>query len=111
MKYFSSQQFNRLFVDSVVPQNTAITALEHTDAIHNLEQRLDHCLECINANGGFQVVLWCSRGEITDSSLVGLKANNDAHVDSGRMNYHIVHVQPMNKTLLDNTTTLGGELA
>ena len=56
-------------MDSVAPPNTAMTALEHTHASHNLEQRLEHCLECINANGRFQVALWHSRGEITDSLL------------------------------------------
>ena len=42
---------------------------------------------------------------------MGLNAQEDAQVDSGRMNYHVVYVQPMNITLLDNTTTRGGELA
>ena len=86
-------------------------SLDHTDASHDLKQRLESCLECVNANGGFQVALWCSRGEITDLSLVGLNDDDDAQVDSGRINRHVVHVQPMNKTLLDNATTLGGELS
>ena len=111
MKYFSLQQFNTLFMDSVIPQNTAITALEHTDASNTLEDSLQECLEYINENGGFQVVVWYSRGEINDLSLVGLNAQEDAQVDSGRMNYHVVYVQPMDKTLLDNTGTRGGELA
>ena len=66
MKYFTSQQFNTLFMDSVIPPNTAITELEHTDASNNLKQSLEYCLEYINANGGFQVVVWYSRGEIND---------------------------------------------
>ena len=68
-------------MDLVTPPNTSMTALEHTGASHNLEQRLVCCLECVNANGRFQVALWRSRGEITDLSLVGLSANNDAQVD------------------------------
>ena len=110
MKHFSSQQFNTLFMDSVIPPNTVITAFEHTDSSNNLEVSLENCIDNINDNGGFQVVVWYSRGEINDLSLVELNAQEDAQVDSGRMNYHVVYVQPMTRALLDNTTTHGDEL-
>ena len=72
MKYFSSQQFNTLFMDSVIPPNAVIAAFEHTDASNNLEELLEYCNENINDNGDFQVVVWYSRGEINDLSFVGL---------------------------------------
>ena len=106
MKYFSSQQFNTLFMDAPIPPNTVITTLAS-----DINESLENCIDYINDNGGFQIVLWYSRGEINDLSLVGLNAQEGAQVDAGRMNYHVVYVQPMRKKILDNSTTLGNELA
>ena len=66
LEYFTSQQFNTLFMDSLIPPNTAITAFEYVDASNNLEQSLEIFLECVNANVGFQVLGCCSRGDIND---------------------------------------------
>ena len=87
-----------------------MTVFEHADASNNLEQSLEICLEHVDANGGFQVAAWWSRDKINDLSLIGLNAQKDAQVYLGRIKCHVVYSHPMIMTLLDKTTTRGGEL-
>ena len=101
MKNFSSTNFNSLVMDKPIPPNTKVTALEQTTASERLNEAIENCVEFINENGGFQVLLWYSRGEINDQSLIGLNAQDNAQVDSGRITYHIVSIQPMDTDLLD----------
>ena len=71
----------------------------------------ESCVEMINDTGGFEIVLWYSRGEINDRSLVGLNAPDDeGQVGAGRMTYHIVEIVPMNDDLLNVSTSLDREL-
>ena len=69
-----------------------MTALEQTDASAVLEEAIDDCVEFINDNGRFQIVLWYSGGEINDQSLVRLNTWEDAQVNTGKMNYHVVQI-------------------
>ena len=107
---FSSTNFNSLFMDRPIPPNTSVTALEQTDASAVLEDAIEECVEFINDNGGFQVILWYSRGEINDQSLVGLNAQEDAQVDAGKMNYHVVQILPLNVEFKQNGSELMTEL-
>ena len=108
MRSFSSNRFNLdIFQDRNFCQNVPVTALEHTDASDNLEDSIEECSDLINNNGGFTVVVWYSRGEINDKSLIGMNLEEeDAHADSGRMNYHIVQILPTNREFLNDGTTL-----
>ena len=78
----SFTNFNLLFMDRPIPPNTHVTPLEQTDTSEVLDQDISDCVDTINENGGFQVVLWYSRREINDQSLVGLNAQEDAQADS-----------------------------
>ena len=101
---FSSTKFNRLFMDKPLPPNTMVSALEQTEATEKLEIAIDKCLDEINENDGFEVVLWYSRGEINDTSLVGLNVQeSEGQVSSGKMTYHTVEIRPMN----DDYTEMG----
>ena len=86
---FSSTKFNQIFMTGPIPPNTPVTALEATQAFFNLEIAIDDCLDLINENDGFDVVLWYSRGEINDVSMTGVNVETeDSQVDSGKMCYH-----------------------
>ena len=101
---FSSTKFNRLFTDKPLPPNTMVSALEQTEATEKLEMAIDKCLDEINGNDGFEVVLWYLRGEINDTSLVGLNVQeSEGQVSSGKMTYHTVEIRPMN----DDYTEMG----
>ena len=86
-----------------------------------LFEAAENFIHLINENGGFIVVGWCKRGQITDKSLIdarnenggnGLNKNNQegTHVDSGDISYHIVQVLGSNQDFLDLTTVLGIDL-
>ena len=64
-------------------------------------------MNLINDNGGFEVLLWYSRGEINDQSLVSLNVQEEGQVGSGRIVYHIVEIKPMNRNFLHVNTALG----
>jgi hypothetical protein len=110
VKDFSSTNFNSLFMDRPIPPNTSVTALEQTDASEVLDQAISDCVDIINENGGFQVVLWYSRGEINYQSLVGLNAQEDAQADAGKMNYHIVQILPNNAEFKQNGSDVTKQL-
>ena len=45
--------------------------------------------------------MWYSRGEINDKSLIAMSDQiNEAQVDAGRMNYHIIQILPANENIL-----------
>ena len=75
--------------------------MEHTDASDALEDSIDLCVDFVNENGGFTVVVWYTRGEINDKSLIGLNTQNDeGQADAGKLNYHIVQILPTNRNFL-----------
>ena len=101
---FSSTKFNQIFMTGPIPPNTPVTALEATQAFFNLKIAIDDCLDLINENDGFDVVLWYSRGEINDVSMTGANVETeDSQVDSGKMCYHIVEIKPTNKDFSNNS--------
>ena len=110
MLNFSSAKFNALFMDRPMPPNTMASALERAQASNNLEDCMTECLDFINEEGGFQVALWHSRGEINDQSLVGMNTQDGANVDAGKMNYHIVEIIPADHSIMNRHTALGQSL-
>ena len=62
----------------------------------------------INNSGGFEVVLWYSRGEMNDQSLIGMNVQDDqGQVDAGKITYHIVDIKVMNRNFMNENTALG----
>ena len=110
MNNFSSQRFNTYFMDRPIPPNVTVTSFEHTDAGDNLEDAIEQCVHFINVNGGFQVTLWYTRGEINDQALVGMNAPDVAQVDAGKINYHVVTLEPDNGHLKNPNTLLALQL-
>ena len=94
---FSSTKFNNIFMDKPIPSNTIIGMLEQTEATGFIEKAIRECVEEVNDNGGFDAVLWYSRGMINDQSLTGLNTEEeDTQVGSGKITYHLVKLKPSN---------------
>ena len=110
MNNFSSQRFNTYFMDRPIPPNIVVTSFENTDVGDNLEDAIEQCVDLINENGGFQVTLWYTRGEINDQALVGMNAPDNAQVDAGRINYHVVTLEPDNRSFKDSNSLLATQL-
>ena len=87
-----------------------VSALERTQASNNLEECMTECIDFINEHRGFQVVLWYSRDEINDQSLVGMNTQDGAHVDAGKMNYHVEENNPIDHNIMNRHTALGQSL-
>ena len=65
MRKFSSKKSNYdIFQDKYFPQIVPVIVLEHTDARDNIEDAIGNCVDFINDNGKFMVVMWYSKGEI-----------------------------------------------
>ena len=64
VKKFSSKNSIWIFQGKYFPQTVPLTALEHTDARDNIEDAIGNCVDSINDNGRFMVVMWYSKGEI-----------------------------------------------
>ena len=112
LNLFASASFQRLYMTGPFPPNLELSALEHTEASYKLKQCMKECIELINDNEGFEVVLWYSRGEINDLSLTGMNTGQEAEkTDSGKLNYHVVSIRPLEKDFLDPNTFLGDILA
>lgn len=96
-EHFSSTKFNQIFMDKPIPPNTMVTALEQTEATQALEKAIEDCMREVNENRGFEVLLWYTKGSITDKSLIGINVpEEESQVSSGKINYHIVQIKPMN---------------
>ena len=106
MRTFSSTCFNKLFMTGPIPANTLTSNLEQSESSDALEDALEECVALINENDGFTVVYWYSRGEINDQSLIGLNLRDDAQVDAGRLNFHIIQIIPTNRYFLSPETLL-----
>ena len=56
------------------------------------------------------VVMYYSRGEINDKSLIGMSTKIDeGQVDAGRTNYHIIKILPTNENTLKRGNNLNTE--
>ena len=92
MKNFSSLKFMRLFLTDVLPPSVTFIALYQTDAYLEIEDCIDTIMAYYNARGGFNVLGWCKKGEITDFS------NEEGEVvASDTINYRVVQITPNNE--------------
>ena len=87
-----------------------MTTFKHTNAGDNLKEEIKNCVQLINDNDGFQVVLWYSRGEMNDQTLVGLNIQEGTQVDAGKITYHIVTIKSENMYCNGNRTIIGRQL-
>eukprot|EP00559_Dactyliosolen_fragilissimus_P002615 CAMPEP_0184868778 /NCGR_PEP_ID=MMETSP0580-20130426/31751_1 /TAXON_ID=1118495 /ORGANISM="Dactyliosolen fragilissimus" /LENGTH=333 /DNA_ID=CAMNT_0027369885 /DNA_START=200 /DNA_END=1198 /DNA_ORIENTATION=- len=107
---FSSTTFMRMFMDKGIPSNVNVATFDKASASKALRKLVEDCIDFINMNDGFDVVMWYSRGEINDQSLVGLNVDEESQqADSGKMNYHIVSVRPVDGDILKTSTLIGDE--
>ena len=107
---FSSTAFTRFFMKKVIPPNTPVGVLEKTNAFEDMKCCMNECIELINDNGGFEVVLWYTRGEINDKSLLGMNTPETEKTDAGKLNFHIVSLRPNDKDFFDKESLLGEAL-
>ena len=122
MDNFSSLRFQQLYMQTVIP-----LGIKHYrfriggDLMDRLLDAIDECIQFINMNGGLTIVGWYKRGVINDRSMIIQASNNntfngqakqddDAQVNAGDVNYHIVQIIPTNHDFLDNSTNLGTQL-
>jgi len=125
MNEFSSLKFSKLYMNSDLPGSCKLYMLQLTEASMNMFNAVEECVDLINNNGGFTVLVgWYKKGLINDKSLMTTQAlnnnttnsgnynNNDQvqQVDSGDVSYHIVSISPTNRDFLDHTTHLGIQL-
>ena len=125
MDDFSSQRFSNIYLSNAIPGSVKLHMLQLTDAYVLLLDKITECIDYVNANGGFTVIGWYKRGLINDKSLLAARVgtigssstgqnNNsvdeEAQVDAGEISYHIVHIIPTNRDLLDETTVKGSIL-
>ena len=126
MSDFSSMKFSKLYLKKDIPGSCKLYSLQLTQASIDLFEAAENCIQLINNNGGFVVVGWYKRGQITDKSLIAARnlngpnggnignSNNnnqdDMYVDSGEISYHIVQVIPTNQDFLNKNSVLGMEL-
>ena len=81
------------------------------DASDNLEDAIENCVDFINDNGGFTVIMWYSRGEINDKSFIRMATQSDeGQVDAGNINYHIIPILPKNEDIPKRGNQLNTEL-
>ena len=56
-------------------------------------------------------MMWYSRGEINDKSLIGMtNQSNEGQVYAGRMKYHIIQILTINENILKKCNKLNTEL-
>ena len=70
MKDFSSIKYNALFMDGDFPFKCKQHMFQMSTVFVNLTESMENCFELINSNGGFTVVGWYRRGEISDQTMV-----------------------------------------
>ena len=122
MLEFSSLKFSKLYLNGDIPGSCKLYMLQLTDSSMQLIESIDDCIELINSHGGFTIVGWYKRGQITDKSMITAVALNSTsnqnynnnqetvHVDSGDISHHIVQIIPYNHDFLDKNTELGQKL-
>ena len=106
-----SNKFNLdISQDKYFPQTVPVTALEHTDASDNIEDAIENCVDLSNDHRGFTLVMWYSRYEINDNSLIGMATKRDeGQVDAVRINYHTIKILPTNSNILKRDNQLNTE--
>ena len=118
---FSSVRFSSLYQKSVFSNQIRQNALELTDAFFDLEDAVEQVIHLINSNGGFTVIGWYKRGEITDRTLLHQKKKidsqkqsnetSDVQIDNSTINYHLCVIKPTKTSFFDKKSKLYEKLA
>ena len=106
MRLFSSSNFNKLFLSGPIPSSTIVSKFDYSDISLILERCIEDVINVINENGGFTIVYWYSRGDICNDSLINSIAREQERADSGKLNYYIVQILPINRDYLKRTSDL-----
>ena len=116
MKDFSSIKFNSLFMDGDFPFKCKEHMFKMTTAYVELTECMEKCIEYVNSNGGFTVVGWYRRGEISDQTMVEVSTLNDTGKpydvpkigknDASDITYHIVSIKPTKHEFMDDSKNL-----
>ena len=100
-------QFSLLYQTAVFSSQIRQTAVELTNAFFDLEDAVENVIYLINCNGGFTIIGWCKRGEITSLTLLHQKKKVEMHkqpnnetfevqMDGSTINYHPCIIKPTN---------------
>ena len=119
---FSSVQFSLLYQTSVFCSQIRQSALELTDAYFEVEDCIENVLDLINENGGFTVIGWYKRGNISDRTILHQKNYNEnsksnsndqsttEQIDNSTITYHPCVIKPTNPDFFTEGTPLFIEL-
>lgn len=115
---FSSSKFSMLYLSKDLPPSIAQSEISLTDKFFEILDSIDKVIQLINDNDGFKVIGWYKRGVINDRYLVmkgngtgnNGNTNEEVQVQSGDVNYHILELQPSNRSFADKTSGLGMRL-
>lgn len=117
MTNFSSTAFSKLYLDTYVPSSVNVSTVRGNSNFLRIRAAAKAILALINENGGFTAIGWYKRGQINDKGLVGSTENStnqrnsdDARVESGELNFHIVSIEPANRDFLRSTSALFRQL-
>ena len=96
--------------------------MELTDSYFEIEDCVENVIEFINDNGGFTVIGWYKRGNISDRTILhqknntdGIKQNtndllNSEQIDNSTITYHPCVIKPTNPDFLNEKSQLFLEL-
>ena len=101
MEDFCSIKFDMLFFKYGFQSNHLQSQFDQTQEYFDISEKIDECIDYINDNEGWTVFGWFKRGNINDQS--GDKSEDGNDIDSGDVNYHIVHMYPKKLSCLENT--------
>ena len=85
MPNFSSLKFSKLYLNTEIPGSCKLYMLQLTEASMNIFEAADDCINLINCHGGFTIVGWYKRGQITDKSMIATVASNSS-INQGNFN-------------------------
>ena len=93
---FSSAKFSMLYLKEGLSSSVKRVKFDATDEFWDLQDCIINVLKYINEHGGFTVTGWYKKGQINDVS----NEENQNHVESGEIAYHVVSIIISNKDLI-----------
>ena len=76
MTNFSSNKFNHLYLTGPIPATVSSQSFDN-DTLSEVEDSVEQCLEYINLNGGFTIILWYRREFMNNTSLISQRSVED----------------------------------
>jgi len=105
---FSSLKFSNLYQTKPFPASLKKSNMAFSAKFNQLKKSIKKNMKLINQNGGFTVIGWYKRGVIMDKTILQYYDNaspevkryldrEEAEVDSGKLTFHPVSIQPTDK--------------